>query len=670
MDNRKKSGKLISTDKELVFQYGEKEKCAAELAIAKSELGFQKGEKRKLAAELIIANRELAFQNDEKEKRSEELGIANKELAFQNDEKEKRAAELIIANKELVFQNGEKEKRAAELIIANDELVFQNGVKVKRAAELGIANKEIAFQNIVKGKRTVELALSLAFNQEAQEALAKSEENLRAVFENTSEGFILTDTSGIVKSLNNKAKEAGLLNAEEKIGIGKNIFDFIHESRKENYINFFSKVLRGETIQNDHSYVSKNGEPQWFSFTLNPVYAKGEIKCVCITVADITNRKQSEISLSQSEFRYRQMIETMQVGIWAIDEYAKTDFVNKKMCEILGYLPEEMMGKPLFDFIDGEEKEIANDILAKMSNKCIQNFEFKFISKSGDTIWTQITTNPILGMNETYKGSLAMVSDVTEKKLADKLLQENEQKYRLLASQLELKNKDLRQFAYIVSHNLRAPVAKIQGLAFLINHDIDSHAMIPELLQTMAKEVEQLDTVIKDMNGILSVQDTGNKKMEFVLFAENLELIKHVLENQIKVSKAVFITDFHKLEGLVTVKSYFYSILYNLLSNAIKYRSPERQLVIQLNTTRHENLVRLSVKDNGRGINLEKNGEKMFALYKRFHGNKIEGRGIGLNLVKTQAESLGGRAEVISTENMGTEFLIYLPMNKQSNEDN
>jgi HD-GYP domain-containing protein (c-di-GMP phosphodiesterase class II) len=85
----------------------------------------QKEEKEKRAAELAIANRELAFQNEEKEKRAAELVIANRELALQNDEKEKRAAELAIANRELAFQNEEKEKRAAELVIANEHIARQ-----------------------------------------------------------------------------------------------------------------------------------------------------------------------------------------------------------------------------------------------------------------------------------------------------------------------------------------------------------------------------------------------------------------------------------------------------------------------------------------------------------------------------------------------------------------
>ncbi|MFE3868850.1 response regulator [Flavobacterium sp. LS2P90] len=143
----------------------------------------QAEEKEKRAAELAIANKELAYQNDEKEKRAAELGIANKELAYQNDEKEKRAAELGIANKELAYQNDEKEKRAAELGIANKELAYQNDEKEKRAAELGIANKELAFQNEEKEKRAIELSFANKELSTQAEELQMQQEELRQLNE-------------------------------------------------------------------------------------------------------------------------------------------------------------------------------------------------------------------------------------------------------------------------------------------------------------------------------------------------------------------------------------------------------------------------------------------------------------------------------------------------------
>jgi signal transduction histidine kinase len=180
---------ITVSKKEFTFQIKEKEKRAAELAIANKELAFQNKEKEKRAAELVIANKELAFQNKEKEKRADELIVANKELSFQNKEKEKRAVELRVANKELLFQNGEKEKRAYELGVANKELIFQNGEKGKRAAELIIANKELAFQNDEKEKRAAELVIAneeLLFQnrEKGKRAAELAIANIELIFQN------------------------------------------------------------------------------------------------------------------------------------------------------------------------------------------------------------------------------------------------------------------------------------------------------------------------------------------------------------------------------------------------------------------------------------------------------------------------------------------------------
>src|SRR6185295_16372139 len=134
-----------------------------------------------------------------------------------------------------------------------------------------------------------------------------------------------------------------------------------------------------------------------------------------------------------------------------------------------------------------------------------------------------------------------------------------------------------------------------------------------------------------------------------------------ILQIEIAESNAVITSDFHSAEGIVTLKSFLYSIMYNLLSNAIKYRSPGVPLTVHLETQQDNEFICLSVKDNGMGIDMKKNGDKIFGLYNRFHGNEIEGTGIGLNLVKAQAESLGGRAEAESELNHGSTFKIFFP---------
>jgi signal transduction histidine kinase len=148
-----------------------------------------------------------------------------------------------------------------------------------------------------------------------------------------------------------------------------------------------------------------------------------------------------------------------------------------------------------------------------------------------------------------------------------------------------------------------------------------------------------------------------------VHFDGKLNHVIQLLEPEIIQSHATITRNFSRQKEIKTVKSYLNSILYNLLSNAIKYRRHEIRLRIHVRTTREDDFVCLSVEDNGRGMDLAKNGTKVFGLYKRFHGDVIPGRGIGLTLVKAQVEALGGRLEVVSKVNKGSTFKVYLPNN-------
>lgn len=228
----------------------------------------------------------------------------------------------------------------------------------------------------------------------------------------------------------------------------------------------------------------------------------------------------------------------------------------------------------------------------------------------------------------------------------------------VLTDRLQSKNKELRQVAYMVSHDLRAPIAKILGLASIFDGDAAENKFIVEKI---TEATVHLDNVVKDINNILSTRNADKGKQEYVHFESKLKLITKVLEQEIKESKALITTDFRGSTGVITAKGHLYSILYNLLSNSIKYRLTETPLRIHLETTEHEKFICLTVKDNGMGIDLLKNEEKIFGLYNRFHGDTFPGKGIGLHLVKRHAESLGGKVEVESKVNEGTEFKIYIP---------
>ncbi len=276
---------------ELVSQaLNEKEKRAAELAIANTELSFQNDEKEKRAAELAIANTELSFQNDEKEKRAAELVIANTELSFQNDEKEKRAAELAIANTELSFQNDEKEKRAAELAIANTELNFQYTEKGMRAAELVIANTELIFQNNEKEKRAAELVI------------ANNELTIAATVFESQEGMIVTDARNVILRVNYAFTDITGYSAEDTIGKTPALLSSGKHS-KEFYATMWASLKRIGYWEGEIWNKRKNGElfPEHLCITV--IKDKlGVITNYVATMNDITMSRKAADEIQQLAF--------------------------------------------------------------------------------------------------------------------------------------------------------------------------------------------------------------------------------------------------------------------------------------------------------------------------------------------------------------------------------
>jgi signal transduction histidine kinase len=219
-------------------------------------------------------------------------------------------------------------------------------------------------------------------------------------------------------------------------------------------------------------------------------------------------------------------------------------------------------------------------------------------------------------------------------------------------------NQQLQQFAFIAAHNLRAPAARILGLGKVLDYasNTEEEKLIIDKLVTSTQE---LDTVIKDLNVILEIKGNGTSYLTPVNLNEELALVMSNLEREIQGTQAAIKVHFENAPTVVCVKPYIDSILFNLIGNAIKYRHPDHKLVIEVKSYPINEYICISVCDNGLGFNTETNKQNLFTLYKRFHFH-VEGKGMGLYLVKTQVVAMGGKIEVESKINQGTTFRIYL----------
>lgn len=163
--------------------------------------------------------------------------------------------------------------------------------------------------------------------------------------------------------------------------------------------------------------------------------------------------------------------------------------------------------------------------------------------------------------------------------------------------------------------------------------------------------------MIKDLNDILHLKNKTEKKKEKVVFSKLVSDIEEGISQYLKDEQFAIDADFSSVDEHYTQKHYLNSIFNNLISNSIKYRKQHETPVIKIKSEIEGNKLILTFTDNGMGIDLEKIGSNMFGLYKRFH-NHVEGKGLGLYMVKNQVETLGGKISVASELNKGTEFRI------------
>ncbi len=214
----------------------------------------------------------------------------------------------------------------------------------------------------------------------------------------------------------------------------------------------------------------------------------------------------------------------------------------------------------------------------------------------------------------------------------------------------------LEQFAFISSHNLRAPIARILGLGNLLEmKGLRDSETIHKALIGCARD---LDTVIKDLNAVLDIRQNNQIELTQVMLSEEMQKVRSSLSYQIIANQALIHDDFSEVDQVKTFRPYLQSILMNLISNGLKYRRLDVSPVITIKTLYKDNFVCIQVSDNGMGIDLEKYSDKLFMMYKRFH-NHVEGKGLGLYMVKTQIETMGGKIEIESEVNSGTTFHLY-----------
>ncbi|MFD2940583.1 PAS domain-containing sensor histidine kinase [Flavobacterium notoginsengisoli] len=370
-------------------------------------------------------------------------------------------------------------------------------------------------------------------------------------------------------------------------------------------------------------------------------------------IQDITKQKEEEQRLKLLETVITQSKDSILITEANSPEgkIPKIVYVNPAFSQMSGYLSNEIIGKSpnIFKGPNSDSDELKK-LLRAIKNKEECLIETITYTKNKEEYWVRFSMIPIFSNEGAISHWISIQRDITDEK---KLETEKEH----LIRELTQNNKDLKQFSYITSHNLRAPLSNLIGLLNLIEDIPLENDELEEILAGFTKSTHLLNETINDLVKVIIIKDNPSMQKEEVSLKEVFENVFSQLSFQIELHKPIIKLKFDKVPELITNKAYIESILLNLLTNSIKYKSENRKLKISITAEKIENKTILTFKDNGIGIDLERNRDKVFGLYQRFH-NYPDSKGLGLYLVKSQVETMGGIISIESEVNKGTTFTI------------
>ncbi len=440
------------------------------------------------------------------------------------------------------------------------------------------------------------------------------------------------------------------------------------ESRDKVLLSFREAFKDLKSFDIEIIVVDDSGQDVWVRMLGKSEHENGICKRIHGTFQDINEKKIAELALNSSRKFFDDVLNAAtEVSIIAVDINHNVTIFNTGAEKMLGYEASEMIGNtPITNIHLNEEITQRSEQLTQKYGYPVTGFrviienaekegseqhEWTYVRKDGTHLKVQLVVTAMRDKQNNLIGFLGIATDITDLEIAKGNLE-------ILANQLQKQNTKLLNFAHITSHNLRAPVSNLNSLLYFYNEseDQDDKQLLFSKFETVT---HHLTTTLNELIESLKIQEDLGKEKETIYFDDILNKTQEILTAQLMSSKAIITSDFSEINTILYPKTYIESIMLNLFTNAIKYASPDRIPKIHFQTKLNHDKVILSVSDNGLGIDLKKNGDKLFGLNKTFHRHP-DAKGIGLFITKTQVEAMGGEISAESEVGKGTTFTIIL----------
>jgi PAS domain S-box-containing protein len=464
-----------------------------------------------------------------------------------------------------------------------------------------------------------------------------------ALLERIADAYIEVDMDWTITYCNGRAERVLQINRQQCIG--RNYWQVFPNAVKNPFNHYLHLAV--ESGQPVHFEVLSTRTGRWLEVKAVPT-AKG----LAISFANITDRVTAAKHLEQLAL----VAQGTDNGVLISDAQGRTEWVNEGFTKHTGYTLADLLGRFPGAVLDGPDTDPAIQETIRAYFLQPEPFSVTILTytKAGEKLWVLLHVTPLYNPD----GELTKFISIQQNINAQKAMEAQQAQ---LTQDLYEHNRDLQQFTYMLSHNLRAPLANALGLTKLLTQVGKKSPVFDSSLGHLHQSLEQVDGVLHDLNLVLSLRDQQHQQTpETVALAEVCQqALQHWAPALTQCAGQVTLD---VAEGLLVrgTRAYVYSIFDNLLSNALKYRAPERPLHITIAcvASAHGG-ASISFADNGSGFDQVKAGPKLFQLYQRFHGGH-QGRGLGLFLVKTHVEAMGGTIEVNSQVGVGTRFVIQL----------
>ncbi|TPN86883.1 sensor histidine kinase [Aquimarina algicola] len=484
-------------------------------------------------------------------------------------------------------------------------------------------------------------------NQKLEDRIETKSSELQGLFENLVDAYVLMDLSGNVIEMNNAAVELfGYDIHKERL----NVVSLIYKEDFTYAMNSFAKLVKEGSFSDYEARVyTKNRGIKTVHINASiikdknkkPVAAQGIVR-------DITDELFRQRSFEEQQKQLSVIVENSSLGI-VLSQFGKIVQTNKAFQNLLGYDQEELLQKEVKDISIKDEYTKAAISMDKMNKGEIDHFTVnkRYLRHDGSTFWAKTSVAAVRKQDQSVKYQVALIEDITEQL-------EHEKQRDLLLKKLEKSNKELNDYAHIVSHDLKSPLRSMNALITWLKEDyqdvLDENAQ--QSFDMLLKKIDKMDHLINGILKYASIDKSDQPKQKINLqqiVADTIDIIYIPDHITIKI-------DTH-LPVIKGDKFRLQQLFQNLLNNAVKYNDKEQGL-INISYTENNDFWQFAIKDNGPGIP-EKYHHKIFQVFQTISDGK-ESTGIGLSIVKKIIELYEGKIWIESEQNKGTTFFFTL----------